>query len=140
MDNNKLFKSLQYVPKIWTAFTMPILLFISLYLFFGKNFNNLKIDAILNILPDFYNHISNFSIAFTLYITIGYVGVMLGVTVKHLAVIGLFFLFVSLFIELFIPFLNTPDNIDAIFGIFGVMVAFVVLFLVKKYGLKKNEL
>ena len=133
-------KSLKYVPKIWTALSYPLILLISLILFFGRNFENIKIASVLNVIPDFYNHISNFSISFIIYITIGYVGVMLGLKLKHITIIGIFILFLKLIIELLIPFLNTPDKTDAIYGIIGVLLGFVFLFIIKNYGLKKKEL
>lgn len=140
MELDKIIKSLKYVPKIWTALSYPLLLLISLILFFGRNFENIRIRSILDVMPDFYNHISNFSISFIIYITIGYVGVMLGLTLKHITIIGIFILFLNLIIELLIPFLNTPDKTDAIYGILGVLLGFVFHLIIKNYGLKKNKL
>lgn len=140
MELDKIIKSLKYVPKIWTALSYPLLLLISLMLFFGRNFENIRIGSLLKLMPDFYNHISNFSLCFIIYITIGYVGVMLGMTFKLIIFIGIFILFLSLIIELLFPFLNTPDKTDAIFGILGVFLGFAFLCVVKSYGLKKNKL
>ena len=140
MELDKIIKSLKYVPKIWTAISYPLLLLISLMLFFGRNFENIRIGSLLKLMPDFYNHISNFSLCFIIYITIGYVGVMLGVTFKHIILIGIFILFLNLIIELILPFLNTPDKTDSVFGIMGVFLGFAFLCLIKSYGLKKNKL
>ena len=140
MELGKIIKTLKYVPKIWTAISYPLLLLISLMLFFGRNFENIRISSLLKLMPDFYNHISNFSLCFIIYITIGYVGVMLGVTFKHIILIGIFILFLNLIIELILPFLNTPDKTDAVFGIMGVFLGFAFLCLIKSYGLKKNKL
>lgn len=140
MELDKIIKSLKYVPKIWTAISYPLLLLISLMLFFGRNFENIRIGSLLKIIPDFYNHISNFSLCFIIYITIGYVGVMLGVTFKHIILIGIFILFLNLIVELILPILNTPDKTDAVFGILGVVLGFAFLYLIKSYGLKKNNL
>ncbi|MCB0541582.1 MAG: hypothetical protein KDE33_29015 [Bacteroidetes bacterium] len=140
MELDKIIKSLKYVPKIWTALSFPLLLLISLTLFFGRNFENIRIGSLLKVMPDFYNHISNFSFCFIIYITIGYVGVMFGMTFKHLILIGAFILFLTLIIELLIPILNTPDKTDAVFGILGVLIGFGFLYAIKKYGLKKNKL
>jgi hypothetical protein len=140
MELDKIIKSLKYVPNIWTALSYPLLLLISLTLFFGRNFENIRIDSLLKVMPDFYNHISNFSLCFIIYITIGYVGVMFGMTFKHIIIIGIFILFLNLIIELLIPFLNTPDKTDAVFGILGVLLGFVFLCIIKNYGLKNNKL
>jgi hypothetical protein len=140
MELDKIIKSLKYVPKIWTALSFPLLLLISLTLFFGRNFENIRIGSLLKVMPDFYNHISNFSFCFIIYITIGYVGVMFGMTFKHLILIGAFILFLTLIIELLIPISNTPDKTDAVFGILGVLIVFGFLYAIKNYGLKKNKL
>ena len=108
--------------------------------FFGRNFENIRIGSLLKVMPDFYNHISNFSLCFIFYITLGYVGVMFGMTFKHLILIGAFILFLTLIIELLIPFLNTPDKTDAVYGILGVLLGFGFLYVIKNYGLKKNKL
>lgn len=140
MDIEKIIKSLKYVPKIWVALSYLILLAISLILVFGRNFENIRIGGLLKLMPNFYNHISNFSLCFIIYIIIGYVGVMFGMTIKNIFFVGIFILLVNLIIELFLPFLNTPNKMDAVFGISAVFLGFVYLFLIKKYGLKKNIL
>lgn len=140
MELDKVIKSLKYVPKIWTALSYPILLLLSLILFFGRNLERIRINLFLNKMNDFYEHISNFSFSFIIYVTIGYVGLMAGLTLRYIIVIGLIILLLNLFIEYLIPFLNTPDMVDGIYGIFGVVLGFVFLYIVKKYGLKKNEL
>lgn len=140
MELDKILKSLKYVPKIWTALSYPLLLLISLTLLFGRNYENIRIGSLLKLIPDFYNHISNFSLCFIIYITIGYVGIMFGMTFKNIILIGTFILFLSLIIELLIPLLNTPDKTDAAFGILGVLVGFAFLSAIKNYGLKKNKL
>lgn len=140
MELDKVIKSLKYVPKIWTALSYPLLLLVSLTLFFGRNFEDIRITPLLNIIPDFYNHVSNFSIAFIIYITIGYVGLMAGLTLKHIIITGAFILLLNFIIECLISFLNTPDSTDAMYGIFGVLSGFVFLYAAKNYGLKKNEL
>ncbi|PVX49406.1 hypothetical protein C7377_1823 [Balneicella halophila] len=139
MELDKIIKSLKFFPKIWTALSFLLLLLINLTLFFGRNFENIRIGSLLKIMPDFYNHISNFSLCFIIYITIGYVGVMFGMTFKHLILIGAFILFLTLIIELLIPFLNTPDKTDAVFGILGVFLGFGFLYVIKNYGLKKTN-
>lgn len=140
MELGNTMKSLKYVPKIWTAFCYPIMLIMSLLLFLGRNFENVRIGIVLEVFPDFYNHISNFSLCFIIYATIGYVGVMLGMTLKHILLTGIGILFFTLIIELLVVFLNTPDKTDAVYGICGVLMGFAFLLIIKKYGLKINEL
>ena len=133
-------KTLKYIPKIWTALTFLLLIVISLFLFFGRNFQNFRPEPILNLLPDFYNHISNLSISFMIYITIGYFGLMIDIKIKQLIVIGTVVILINLIFELFISFLNTPDTVDAVYGICGVVFGFIFLFTAKNSGFKLNEL
>jgi hypothetical protein len=133
-------KSIKYIPKIWTAFSYLLLLLFSLMLFFGRNFEIIRIAPLVDEFPNFYNHVSNFSLSFIIYITIGYVGLMANLTLRHIIVIGLTILLLNLVTEFLISFLNTPDTIDAIFGIVGVVLGFVFLFLANRYGYKTNEL
>lgn len=133
-------KSLKYTPKIWTALSFPLLLEVALILFFGRNFEWLRISWLLNLFPDFYSHISNFSILFTIYITMGYVGLWFGIKLKSIAVIGLVLLSVNFIIEFLVTFLNTPDMVDAVYGLFWVMAGFVYLYFIKRYGFNVNKL
>lgn len=140
MTPDNFIKSLKYTAKIWTALSFPLLLAVALILFFGRNFEWLRIPWILNLFPDFYSHISNFSILFTIYITMGYVGLWFGIKLKSIAVIGLVLLSVNFIIEFLVTFLNTPDMVDAVYGLFGVMVGFVYLYFIKRYGFNVNKL
>jgi hypothetical protein len=133
-------KSIKYIPKIWTAFSYLLLLLFSLMLFFGRNFEIIRIAPLVDEFPNFYKHVSNFSLSLIIYITIGYVGLMANLTLRHIIVIGLTILLLNLVTEFLISFLNTPDTIDAIFGIAGVVLGFVFLFLANRYGYKTNEL
>jgi hypothetical protein len=140
MKLDQAIKSLKYIPKIWTALGYLLLLLFSLMLFFGRNFEIIRIAALVDVFPDFYNHISNFSLSLIIYITIGYVGLMADLTLIPIIVIGLTILLLNLVTEFLISFLNTPDIIDAIYGIAGVVLGFVFLFLANRYGYKTNDI
>lgn len=140
MELEKLIKSLKYIPKIGTSIGYFLLLIASMFLFFGKKFPSLEIKPLLNILPNYYNHISNFTLSFLIYITIGYVGLIAGMKTKHLIIIGILIVLVNLIIEFFISILNTLDMIDAVYGIAGTVFGLIFLLIAKKYGLVKNEL
>ncbi len=92
------------------------------------------------MIPGFYDHISNFSLTLIILVTIGYIGLMVGLTLKHIAITGVVFGIVNVVFEFFISTLNTPDETDAIYGIIGVIIGLVPLYAMKKRGLKKNEL
>jgi hypothetical protein len=135
-----LLKSLRYVPTIGLALSYPVLLILSSILFFGRNFDGVKISAISNVLPDFYHHVSNFSISFILYSTVIYTGLIAGISSRLLIFFGIFLALINLVIELFISWLNTPDILDAVYGIAGVGFGLIFLFLSKRYGIRKNDL
>ncbi len=138
MEN--LIKSLKYLPKLWAALGYLGLLIMSLFLFFGRTIQAIRIKLLLNTIPDFYNHVSNFSLTLLIFITIGYIGLMLGMKLKHLMITGFVFGLINLIFEFFISFLNTPDKTDAVYGISGVIVGLLFLIAVKKRGLTANEL
>lgn len=140
MEIEKFLKTLKYVPKISTALIHFLLLCIAMFLFFGRNIEAIRLEGILKIEPDFYSHISNFSIIFMLYTTAGYMGILMGTTVKHIAALGGILLLANLVIERWIPILNTPDPVDALYGVIGVVLGFILLYFAKKYGVKVNEL
>ncbi|MBN7816968.1 hypothetical protein [Algoriphagus pacificus] len=131
-------KSLKYVPKIWSALCYLAILGFSLLLFFGRNFKGIRIGALVNMMPGFYYHISNFSLTLMIFATVGYVGLMVGLKLKHIIFIGIVFGIVNLIFELFISILNTPDKTDAFFGMIGVFLGLIFLSAMKKKGLKKN--
>ena len=136
----ELIKSLKHIPKVWIALSYLVLLLLSLTLFFGRTIESIRVTVLLHTLSDFYDHVSNFSLSFAIFITIGYVGLMTGLTLRHIISIGALIIVLNLIIECLISFLNTRDIMDAIYGISGVILGFFFLFITKKYGLKKNEL
>lgn len=75
-----------------------------------------------------------------LYTTAGYMGILMGTTVKHIAALGGILLLANLVIERWVPILNTPDPVDALYGVIGVVLGFILLYFAKKYGVKVNEL
>lgn len=133
-------KTLKYIPKIWTALTFLVLIVISSLLIFGRKFQNLRPEPILNLLPDFYSHVSNLSISLVVFITLGYFGLMNDIKIKQLAIIGSAIIMINLIYEFFISLLNTPDKVDAVYGICGVVFGFIFLAIAKKSGFRLNDL
>ncbi len=138
MENlNTLDKSIKRIPKIGTALIYLFLIIAALILFFGRNFQVLKIRPLLALLPDFYIHVSNLSISFIIYIIIGYIGLMMDIKFKYLIYIGLIIILINLVFEFVISLLNTPDKTDALYGFFGVLGGLVFLYVADKIGFKK---
>lgn len=132
------FKKLKYIPKHITTLSFLLFYGIVFLLFWGRKSDSLKSDFLLDQMPTFYQYISNFAISYMLYTGIGYFWLMMGVKFRYIIFLGIFFITVNFIYELFIPILNTPDIIDAYFGLAGSLLGFLFLSIVYKYGLKLN--
>ena len=129
-------KNIKYAPTILNALCNFVFLIIVIVLFLGRKSNVFKIDALLDLQPDFYLHVSNFSISYILFSGIGYMWLLFGVQFRYIIGLGIAMAAVNFAYELWIPVLNTPDIIDAYYGFGGILAAFLFLLLTKKYGLK----
>lgn len=131
---------MKYVPKHLTSLSFFLLFGTVSILFSGRKSESLRFDFLLDFMPDFYQHISNFSLSFLLYAGIGYFWLMMDVKSKYIIIFGLVLLLANLVYELFIPVLNTPDMVDAYFGFAGTFFGGLFLFFVKRFGLRSNPL
>lgn len=131
---------MKYVPKHLTSLSFFLLFGTVSILFSGRKSESLRFDFLLDFMPDFYQHISNFSLSFLLYAGIGYFWLMMDVKSKYIIIFGLVLLLANLVYELFIPVLNTPDMVDAYFGFAGTFFGGLFLFCVKRFGLRSNPL
>lgn len=138
MEN--IIRSLKFVPKIWAALSYLALLGLSLLLFFGRSIRGIRIELLVDVFPDFYKHVSNFSLTLIVFVTIGYIGILVGLQLKHIVIIGIIFGIVNLIFEFFITILNTPDKSDAVYGLISVILGLIFLYAMKNRGLKRNEL
>lgn len=73
------------------------------------------------------------------YLGIGCSWMLSGVKFKYITVLGLVFIAGNLFCETLMTILNTPDIVDAYFGIVGTLISFLFLFVTQKYGLAPVE-
>lgn len=133
-------KNMKYVPKFIIALSFFILLICILILFLGRTKAFLRIDTLQQVFPNFYQHISNFSISYLLLSGIGFMWLLLGMSFKYVTWLAISILISNFVYELWVSFLNTPDTVDAYYGLSGTILAFSFLFITKKYGLKKNLL
>ncbi len=131
---------MKYVPKFIIALSFFILLICILILFLGRTKAFLRIDTLQQVFPNFYQHISNFSISYLLLSGIGFMWLLLGMSFKYVTWLAISILISNFVYELWVSFLNTPDTVDAYYGLSGTILAFSFLFITKKYGLKKNLL
>lgn len=132
-------KTLKYLPKLSTAILFLVLLILMFLLFSGRKSETLKANWILNYLPDFYQHVSNFCISYILYAGIGYIWVLLDVSYRYIIGMGILFLMANFIYELWIPIINTRDIVDAYYGVAGTFIGFIFLFLTKEFGIKLNN-
>lgn len=131
--------NLKYNPKFFGSLCFFILLILAVILFWGRRKPSFRIDFILNFLPDFYQNISNFSIAYLIYSGIGFIWLLKGVDFKYIAGLGAALLLINFIWEKWISILNTPDIIDAYYGFAGIFLSFLFLFFTKQFGLELNK-
>jgi hypothetical protein len=60
-----------------------------------------------------------------------------GAPFKLVIWLGVIAVFLNLFVELFVPILNTPDIIDAFYGVAGVVVTILFMRLFYKSGVNR---
>ncbi|WP_271392713.1 hypothetical protein [Aequorivita sinensis] len=130
---------MKQLPKITTAISFLIFLAVVFALFQGRKSEWIRLQNIDNFLPEFYSHISNFCLSYILYSGIGYFWIMAGVKFKYILGLGIVILASNFIFELFINVLNTPDIIDAYYGVTGTLFALLFLFISYKFGFKAIE-
>ncbi len=135
-NENDFFKNIKYVPKHTTTLLFFLLFGLASVLFSGRKSDFLRPEFILELMPGFYGHISNFSLSYMLYAGIGYFWLMMGIKFRYIVFLGITILASNFIYELYIPILNTPDIIDAFFGVAGTILGFLFLFYVQKFGLR----
>jgi len=130
---------MKQLPKVTTAISFLIFLAVVFALFQGRKSEWIRLQNIDNFLPEFYSHISNFCLSYILYSGIGYFWIMAGVKFKYIVGLGIVILASNFIFELFINVLNTPDIIDAYYGVTGTLFALLFLFISYKFGFKAIE-
>jgi len=130
---------MKQLPKVTTAISFLIFLAVVFALFQGRKSEWIRLQNIDNFLPEFYSHISNFCLSYILYSGIGYFWIMAGVKFKYIVGLGIVILASNFIFELFINIVNTPDIIDAYYGVTGTLFALLFLFISYKFGFKAIE-
>lgn len=94
------------------------------------------IDPSAVLLPESINiHITNFSLSLMLLLFIGFTMLIFGGNIKTIGIFAILIVLINLVYEVFLPILNTPDLIDALFGILGTAIAWFYLLSLKRNGL-----
>lgn len=123
------------LPKLWASLLYLLFVFTTLFLYLSKY---LDVSFFTSMYPDFYLHISNFSISLIIGL-LGYFWLLVGAPFKAVTLLTLLLLIANLLSETVFGFMNTPDRIDLLFGIAGTIVAYFTLAMIKRYGLVKNQ-
>lgn len=103
-------------------------------LFMGRKPGVFRSQTIVELAPEFYTHISNFSLSYMLYAGIGFVWLVFGVPLRKLAWAGVAMAAANVIYETLIPVLNTRDPVDAAYGVVGTLLAFVWLWVIARFG------
>ena len=101
------------------------LIAVGAYSMMARWINNINPE--LKILPVFLlSHITNFALCMMVLLIVGFVFICFGGKLKIITIVVY---------ECFLPFLNTPDIWDAVFGVTGTAVAYIYLVMFKRNGL-----
>lgn len=131
-------KQLKFIPKIWSTILYFVLVGAVLIVFAARKLEALRFDFLNNLFPNYYQHISNFSISFMLVLVSGYTAVLVNKSLKVTYIYAFILIALNIIYELFLPFINTMDVIDAYYGIAGVILPFAYLIPYQKFGVKEN--
>ena len=94
------------------------------------------INPSLTILPEIIDiHVTNFSLSLMLSIFTGFTVLISGGKMKVIRIISIIIVFINLVYEVFVPILNTPDFVDALAGIIGVVISYLYLSRLNRNGL-----
>lgn len=118
--------------KLFTFIYLLLFLF-ALFLTIGRWASQYTTFVIIN--SEINSHISNFSLSLLAYLGIGYTWLFTGINFNRILLLGVVFILENIYCETLMTFLNTPDIIDAYFGIAGTLLAFAYLLAVKVFGL-----
>lgn len=90
----------------------------------------------VRLLPGFLlDHITNFALCMLLLLIFGMTVLSFGGKLRSITAAALVMSVLNIVYECFIPILNTPDILDAMFGVVGVAIAYVFLIMLRKNGL-----
>lgn len=140
MKQKNSFAGLKYVPTIFGISAYFLLFILAFFLFLARKSESLRIDRLLDFDPEFYTHTTNFSISLIICLVFGFTEILFTGKIKNSYWMGLFLIAANFIYELFIPLINTPDIIDAYYGLAGTLIPFVYFYFLKKFGITKNPL
>ena len=126
---------IKYSPTLPAAIAYLLLFVVVMLLFFGRKTTSLRPNFVLDLWPDFYFHVSNLSISYLMLSGIGFIWILMGIPARFLIIYSVLLICFNFIYELWIRVLNTPDIIDAYYGVFGTILGLCFLLLTKRFGL-----
>ena len=94
------------------------------------------IDPGIMLLPGFLlSHITNFALCMMALLIVGFIVLCFGGKLRIISIAALLIAVFGIVYECLLPFLNTPDIWDAVFGTAGTTVAYIYLVMLKRNGL-----
>ncbi|MEO7067746.1 MAG: hypothetical protein ABI114_12605 [Rhodanobacter sp.] len=116
---------------------MHLLLLTAVFaLFMGRKLGSFQSQSVIDVLPGFYSHVSNFALSYLLVTGVGFLWLLMGVSVRYIALAALALILTNAIYEFLVPWLNTQDPIDAAYGVAGTLLGFAWLWVVARTGLK----
>jgi len=91
--------------------------------------------ALQELLPGAYGHMFNFCLSYMLLAGVGFLWLMVGVTMRQVAWAALALVVANIGYETLLPVLNTRDPMDAIYGVVGTAAGFAWLAALRRFGL-----
>lgn len=127
---------LRFAPHLWAAVVHLLLLAAVFALSMGRKPGAFRSQRILDLVPGFYSHISNFSLSYLLLAGIGFLWLLMGVSVRGIALAAAVLILANLVYEFLLTLLNTRDPIDAVYGVAGTLLGLAWLWVVARIGMK----
>lgn len=125
------------IRKVKTSTTISIVFIFLLCFILGIiRWFNIFNENILVITKEINSHITNFTISLMICTLIGYLVLCYKKKYSTTIKIGLVIIIMNLIYETILPFINTIDFIDAIYGIIGVIASLFYLYFIDKNGFK----
>ena len=105
-----------------------------LLLFFCRCLNLMNPDIVL--LPEvILLHITNFSLSFIALLSFGFAMLVFGCKRLTIPIAALLIAAFNIGYEIVLPILRTPDIADAVSGLLGIVLAYLLLLILEKKGL-----
>ncbi|MGB3748512.1 MAG: hypothetical protein WA961_09960 [Rhodanobacter sp.] len=126
---------IRFRPRPW-ATALHLLLFGAAFaLFMGRKPGMFRAQAILDRVPGFYSHVSNFSLSWLLLAGAGFLWLTMGMQMRHMALAALALVVANVACEFLLPWLNTRDPVDALYGAAGSLLALAWMGIIHRFGL-----